>query len=108
MGSNFFRSMWEGPAAFIGSQSTLGKAIYNDPINRATGHMIVQPNGNYGMKAPPGQPSAYSGVAPTLAAANAGYPQPGTPGYANMMGTQSNPSAPKAGQRPMLPAWGGW
>ena len=105
MGSQFFQSMWEGPAAFFGSQSGLGKSVYNDPINRATGNMIVQPNGTYGSKGPPAQPSIWNGVTPTLAAANAGYPQPGQSNSPNMTGQQ--PPKPVQGVS-RRPSFGGW
>lgn len=79
MGSNFFSEMINPLSSLfghVGSQSTFGKMIVNDPINRATGNRLQPVSGNYGSGQFNGSvapPNAYAGVPATLAAANTGY-----------------------------------
>lgn len=99
MGSNFFSNLVNPLASLfghVGSQSTLGKAMVNDPINRATGDRFQPVSGNYGKgnwNGTVAPPNAYAGVPASLAAANTGY---GTlPGAA-----QQQPQRPAGGPAP--------
>jgi hypothetical protein len=105
MGSNFFSSMVNPLASLfghVGSQSTLGKAMVNDPINRATGDRFQPVNGGYGKgnwQGTVAPPNAYAGVPATLAAANTGY---GTlPGAAPTQ--QAQQPRPVGGGQPQPP-----
>ncbi|MDE2097519.1 MAG: hypothetical protein KGL39_09760 [Patescibacteria group bacterium] len=93
MGSNFLRYAVEGPAAFFGRQSTLGKMTANDPAANFLGFE----NGR-SQNTGPMVGGAYAGVAPTLAGANSGY---GTGAPAWMPRPAPQQTGPSVGQRAM-------
>ena len=64
MGSNFFRGRELGPVSGLAPNSTVGRAMINDPVSNFLFGKQRQVNATAG---------PYAGMAPSLAAANGGY-----------------------------------
>jgi hypothetical protein len=114
MGSNFFQKLVNplsaiDPAQLAGSNSSLGRLSYYDPLVNSGVGKVLSPSAYaaaqaYGVRThePLGPGGAYAGAAPTLATANTQYQAPAAPAV-----PQPSPAtvAPQPGVTPRM--WAG-